>query len=503
MNISLTAGVRILTAIAASLVFSGTLAASETVTIIHFNDFDRMNEDDGRGGAARLATVINARRAEGGHVLVTFGGDTISPSLMSGLDEGAHMIEILNQLDLTAMVMGNHEYDFGPDVARQRISEANFPVLAANNVDENGEIITGAVASIIAETGDYKIGILGLTTVGTQVKSSPGPISFSDPVETAAREAETLRQAGADLVIALAHTDVGEDAELTASRDVDILLSGDDHVLRTEFDGEFLFAESGEQAEWVTVIDLKLDRIKEDDGDAFVWSAEYRIVDTATVAPDPELRALVEKFDARLSDELNVELGVTQTALDTRRATIRGGEAAFGNLVADAVREATGADLGAANGGGIRADRLYEPGTALTRRDIVSELPFGNSTVVLEITGQDFIDILENGFSEIEKGAGRFLHISGAEVTYDPSREPGQRVLDVMVDGADIDRQGTFSFAVNDYLAGGGDGFSMLPDKRRIVDENAAVLMTNQLFDYISTRREISPTVDGRLQAIQ
>ena len=81
--------------------------------------------------------------------------------------------------------------------------------------------------------------------------------------------------------------------------------------------------------------------------------------------------------------------------------------------------------------------------------------------------------------------------------------EPGQRVLDVMVDGADIDRQGTFSFAVNDYLAGGGDGFSMLPDKRRIVDENAAVLMTNQLFDYISTRREISPTVDGRLQAIQ
>lgn len=487
----------------AAWAISGVTFAAESVTIVHFNDLDRMHEDDGRGGVARLASVINTERAKGGNVLVTFGGDTISPSLMSGLDEGAHMIELLNQLDLTAMVLGNHEYDFGPDVARQRISEAEFPILGANNIGPDGMVIAGALPSMIVDVGDFKIGIMGLTTVGTLIKSSPGNIGFADPVETAASEAESLRASGADLVVALAHTDVGEDAELMANRDVDMLLSGDDHLLRTEFDGGFLFAESGEQAEWVTIIDLMLDRVPKDDSTEFVWGAEYRIVDTAMVDPDPELESAVAAFEAQLSEELNIELGTTATAMDTRRPTIRFREAAFGNLVADAIREATGADLAAANGGGIRADRLYEPGTVLSRRDIVSELPFGNSTVVLEITGQDFLAVLENGLSQIEKGAGRFLHVSGAMVRYDASREPGQRVVDVMVNGNPIDQDAIYSFAINDYVANGGDGYSMLKDKRRIVDENAAVLMTVQLFDYIESRGEISPIVDGRLVAVE
>ena len=118
-------------------------ASAETVevTIVHFNDLDQMNERRGRGGVPRLATIINNERAMGGNVLVTFGGDAISPSLLSGLDQGAHMIDLLNHLGLTAMVMGNHEYDFGPDIARQRIAEATFPVLATNNVDPDGNML--------------------------------------------------------------------------------------------------------------------------------------------------------------------------------------------------------------------------------------------------------------------------------------------------------------------------------------------------------------------------
>ena len=477
--------------------------AAENVTIVHFNDLDRMSEDDGRGGVARLAAVIENERANGGHVLVTFGGDTISPSLMSGFDEGAHMIEFLNALGLTAMAIGNHEYDFGPDVARQRIAEANFPVLGANNIEPGGSVIAGASPSIMVDIGPFKIGILGLTTVGTLVKSSPGDVMIENAADTAASEASKLREEGANLVIALAHTDIAEDRELLERRDVDIILSGDDHVLRTEYDGEILFAESGEQAEWVTAVDLVLDEVKDDDKMEFVWSAEYRIIDTLHVMPNEALAAKVDEFNALLDKELDIELGVTLTELDTRRSTIRGKEAAFGNLAADAIREATGADLALVNGGGVRADRIYDPGTVLTRRDIVSELPFGNSTVVLRITGQDFIDVLENGYSQIEKGAGRFPHISGAMVRYDPSREPGSRVLEVLVNGEPIDTAKMFDFAVNDYVAGGGDGYANLADKPRIVDENAAILMTTQLFDYIQSRGEVSPMADGRMVAVQ
>ena len=94
-------------------------AAAEPVTlkIVHFNDLDRMEEDDGKGGVARLAAVVEEVRAGNPHVLVTHGGDSISPSLLSGFDHGAHMIDLFNQIGIDAMAVGNHEFDFGPEVA--------------------------------------------------------------------------------------------------------------------------------------------------------------------------------------------------------------------------------------------------------------------------------------------------------------------------------------------------------------------------------------------------
>ncbi len=480
-------------------------ASAETVkvTIVHFNDLDQMNERRGRGGVPRLATIINSERAMGSNVLVTFGGDTISPSLLSGLDQGAHMIDLLNHLGLTAMVMGNHEYDFGPDVARQRIAEATFPILATNNVDPDGNIIEGGQSSLMIDVGPYQIGMFGLTTVGTLVKSSPGNISFRDPAEVAAEQSEALREAGAELVVALAHTDHAEDAVLIQQAAADIVLSGDDHTLVTQYNDDFLFSESGAQAEWVTILDLTLSEEGEGEDREFVWSAGYRIVDSSVVDPDAELAALVAGYEEKLGEELDVELGTTETELDSRRATVRGGEAAIANLFADAIREATGADVGVMNGGGIRADRMYEPGTVLTRRDIQSELPFGNTTVVIEVSGQDLIDALENGFSQIENGAGRFLHVSGLGVDYNPSQPAGSRVVEVRRDGAPIDPSAMFTLAVNDYVAGGGDGYALLKDRTRIVDEYASVLMTVQVFNYISQRGSVSPTVEGRLNIVE
>ena len=469
------------------------------VTIVHFNDLDRMGERDGRGGVARLASVIESERQMGGQVIVTFGGDTISPSLLSGMDEGAHMIDLLNQIGVTAMAIGNHEFDFGPEIAEERIAEANFPMLGANHANPDGDMLDGAMESIMVEAGPYQIGIFGLTTVSTAEKSSPGEYEFRPAVDVAAEQAEALRAAGADIVIALAHTDMGEDQALRQQGAADILLSGDDHIQEVSYNGKMLYAESGEQADWVTVIDLRMEEVVDGDDKEFVWSPEYRVIDTMNVEPHADIAAAVAGYEAMLSNELDVELGTTATALDSRRETIRAKEAAIANLIADAVRDATGADIGMMNGGGIRANREYEPGTVLTRRDIQSELPFGNKTVVLEVTGQDIIDALENGFSQVENGAGRFPHVSGIEVVYDFNQPAGSRVVEVTRDGAALDPNATFSLAINDYVAGGGDGYDMLAGKRRIVDENAAVLMTVQMFDYISSRGSVSPKVEGRM----
>jgi 2',3'-cyclic-nucleotide 2'-phosphodiesterase (5'-nucleotidase family) len=122
----------------------------------------------------------------------------------------------------------------------------------------------------------------------------------------------------------------------------------------------------------------------------------WRYLSTAGVAPDPEIQAVVERYNAELDAELEVPVGTTDVALDSRRATVRSAESNFGNLVADAMREAVGAEIAPANGGGIRGDRLYQPGTVLTRKDILSELPFGNVTVLVELSGADLLAALEN-----------------------------------------------------------------------------------------------------------
>ena len=476
-------------------------AAPVELTIVHFNDLDRMEEREGRGGIARLAAVIRAERASRGHVLVTFAGDAISPSLMSGIDQGAHMIDLLNRLDLTAMAVGNHEYDFGPEVASQRFAEATFPILGANNVDAGGGVVDGAQESILVAAGRFQVGVFGLTTLGTAVQSSPGAVTFRDVEEVAAEQTALLRAMGAHLVVALAHTDVEEDRALIEQGAVDLLLSGDDHLLRLDFGGGVLFAESGEQADWVTVIDLVLDEEEGGDGPRFVWSPSIRIVDTARVEPDAELAAAVQGYLDRLSADLDVVIGTTATELDSRRQTVRGREAAIGNLFADAMRSMTGADVAFTNGGGIRGGRIYEPGTALTRRDIHTELPFGDYTVVLQVTGHDVVAALENGLGMIEVGAGRFPHLSGLSVVYDPGRPAGKRVLDVRRDDAPLDLDATYSLAVNDYNAGGGDGYDFA-DKPRLIDEYAGQLMATQVIDYVAAQGTVAPVVDGRLRTV-
>ena len=478
-------------------------AAPVELTIVHFNDLDRMEESGGQGGIARLAAVINAERANHDNVLVTFAGDAISPSLMSGFDKGAHMIELLNRLDLTAMAIGNHEYDFGPAVARQRISEATFPMLGANNIDSDGDIIDGALASILVQVGPYQVGIFGLTTLGTAVKSSPGSVTFRPVEEVAAEQSAALREAGADLVIALAHTDVAEDRALLRQGAVDMLLSGDDHELRLDFSGDVLFAESGEQAEWVTVIDLTLDEVESRGSMRFTWSPSFRIINTARVTPDAELAAAAQVYLDQLSEELDIEIGTTATEIDSRRPTVRGMEAAIGNLITDAMRAATGADVALTNGGGIRAGKVYAPGTMLTRRDILSELPFGNKTVVLELTGRAIVAALENGLSKIEEGAGRFPHVAGLNVRYDAGRPGGERVLEVTRGGAPLDLDATFTLATNDYLANGGDGYDVFEDKMRLVDAYAGTLMATQVIEYIAAQGSVAPVVEGRLQAVE
>ena len=107
-------------------------------------------------------------------MLLVHAGDALSPSLLSGFDQGAHMVELLNRVPLDVFVMGNHEFDFGPDVAKERLGEAKFPVLNSNVTERGRPLFPGTVESRMIEVEGYKLGFFGLTTPETSVLSSPG-----------------------------------------------------------------------------------------------------------------------------------------------------------------------------------------------------------------------------------------------------------------------------------------------------------------------------------------
>jgi 2',3'-cyclic-nucleotide 2'-phosphodiesterase (5'-nucleotidase family) len=459
-------------------------AETVNVTILQVNDWDRFEEDDGRGGFARLMAVLEAERvAEDPNVLFIHAGDAISPSLLSGFDNGAHMISLLNELPIEAFVMGNHEFDFGPEVAAERVAEATFLVVNSNVRTAAGELFPGTVESLTVEVDGVTFGIYGITTPDTVEIASPGDTVFEPVLETAERMHDALREAGAEIVVALVHVGFEDDLSLYRHGVADLILTGHDHDLRLIYNGRTAMVESGSQAEHVTAIDLAIER--DEDGE-ISWSPAFRILDTADFEPSEAGLALLAPLEEELSAELDVDVGETLVQLDTRRSTVRSQESNFGSLIADAMRNATDADIGLTNGGGIRGDRTYEAGHVLTRRDILTELPFGNTTVLVAITGEDILAALENGVSQVEDGAGRFPQVSGLTFAFDASKPAGSRVTDVEVRGVPLNPGATYRVATNDYMLGGGDGYSSLGNGQVIIDAAAATLMANTVANYIT-----------------
>ena len=166
------------------------------------------------------------------------------------------------------------------------------------------------------------------------------------------------------------------------------------------------------------------------------------------------------------------------------------------------MRGATKADICIIGGGGIRADRTYDAGTKLTRRDVLSELPFGNVTVVTQIPGSQVLAALENGFSQAEKGAGRFPQVAGLTVVWDPTAPAGSRVAEVKVDGQPLDRDKLYTVATNDYMLEGGDGYTSLGGGKVTINKGNGNLMANDVMDYIAKAGTVTSKVDGRIKKV-
>ena len=481
-------------------VFRRSTAAPDLVriTLLQLNDIYTLDPvDDGRrGGMARLATLVKDLRRQNPNTLLALGGDFLSPSILSTYLRGRQMVVALNELGMDVVTFGNHEFDFGPTVLVERMRESRFAWISSNVRDRRtGGAFGGAQHDRIVTLGGIRVGLLGLTIPDTARNSSPGPdVVFEDPLRVGVETAAALRHRGAQVVVAVTHLDMDADRALGDKAAIDVILGGHEHEPLIAETTRAIVTKAGSDGRYLVQVDLWLTT----GGKLVERSWRFHEV-SARIAPDPAMAKVVAGFAAQLDRELGTVVGRTEVALDARRGMLRTQETGIGDFITDVMREAHGADAAFINGGGIRGDRVFPPGQ-LTRRDVYELVPFTNTVLKLELTGEALRQTLEHGLVQADNQSGGFLQMSGVQLVYNPAGPPGRRITSVSIGGQPLDASRRYSVAVLNFLANGGDGHTAFRTGRVLVRETDAPDLATLVLRAIEARKTIAPAVEGRIR---
>ena len=474
---------------------AGSPRRQSQLTILQINDVYSTVPIDGAGGLARVATLKQRLSANGHPVILALAGDFLSPSVASSVFKGEQMIATLNAAGLDYATFGNHEFDFGIDVLKQRMAESKFTWVVSNILDANGKTIDPSVPYVIRQAGPLKVGVIGLCiTSSTIAPAWRNQFRFVDAADAAAKYLPTLKRAGADVIVALTHLGFDEDRQLAARfPEIDLIVGGHEHYPITAVESHTVISKAGSDARFVARIDV-LRR----PGPRSVLQRFFELVPMTSAIPDePATAAVADSFEKRLGTELDTVVGTTTTPLDTTDQRLVG-ETALGNLIADALRDNVKADVALSNAGGARGSRVY-PAGPLTRRTLLSIHPFGNVVCKIAVSGRVLLDALNHGVSKLPGGAGQFPQLSGVTLKVTVAAPVGSRVSDVKVNGQPLDLAKTYTVALPDYVMNGGDGYAMFPGQKVLVDAQSGDLTVLALEKYIAGKGTVSPSIEGRI----
>lgn len=233
------------------------------------------------------------------------------------------------------------------------------------------------------------------------------------------------------------------------------------------------------------------------------WAVD--IIKKNSPVPFPEeLKVILQDNSLPTSNStLNFQIGIVNSRMSSQRAELRRGEAAFGNLVADALLEAFSegpeaqADLALISAGSIRGDREYPPGHRLTRQDLLTEIPFGNTAQLLAVRGGDLLSVLQRAIDE--PGRSRFPQVSGVSIVYDSQKQKGDRIVEVSIRGSKLDVSKNYNVVTIDYNADGGDDYSDLKMAARMRHSSVGRHLADIVLIYIASRRSVTPSLQGRI----
>ena len=473
--------------------------------IIHTNDVHARvtaGEDDG-AGYAKLATIIKTARSITNNVLVLDAGDVTHGTNFANLFNGATIGDLLIMSGYDAVAPGNHDFNYGIDnlLALSDAAEevSDLKVLSANITDEDGYLLFQPYQ--LYDFNGFKVCVIGLTTPDTKTKSHPKNtegVEFDNPViYQNAQAAIDLAHEIADYVVVLGHIGTVADGEsgLTSTiiceniDGIDLFVDGHSHSVLSgdNYVNGTLIVSAGEYMQNIGVVDILVKDGEVASEDAFLIASsdvldpansalakQYGIVD---VPDDPEVAAYIESVNEAIEARFGEVVATIPTDLDGEREHVRTRKTNLSAIVCDAITAETGADFTIVNGGGIRASLSAGD---VTLGEVNAVLPFTNIVTVCEITGDEVYQALEHGYSMLPETNGAFSQ-TDLQVVYSESKPAGERIDEVLLDGEPIDRNAVYTVATNDFMAAGGDGYTMFG---RVLQEGRVL---NEVFaDYLA-----------------
>ncbi|MFK5707837.1 5'-nucleotidase C-terminal domain-containing protein [Lysinibacillus boronitolerans] len=513
-----------------------------SLSILHVNDTHARADK-----LPKLATAVKEQRETKKNVLTLHAGDAFSGTLYFNEFHGKADLALLNEIGFDAMVFGNHEFDLGSSPEGHQaladfVKGAKFPFVDANtdfsadakftglftdlvsSEPENGKIYSGIVKEIDGE----KVGIFGLTTEETMDIASPDKITFTNYIDEAKKAVAAFEGMGVNKIIALTHIGYNDnpnvDNDILLAKNVpgiDVIVGGHDHtklekpfVVDTNTVGEAkdatLIVQANEYVNYLGTLDVTFD------GNGIVTKYDGELIDLGKVVEDEALVKILEPFTAKVNEVSNKEIGVKiAEELANPRATednlnsVRSNETALGNIITDGMlakaQKYTDKTVVMAlqNGGGIRA---AIPAGNITVGQVITVLPFGNTLALMDVTGAELKAAFEVSLKNAPKENGGFLHIGGAKLQYDSSKEVGSRVVSIeYLDKATgkyvaLEDGKTYTVATNAFTAKGGDGFDMFAkayEAGRVTD--LGLSDWENLQEQLLSLKEVKTTTEGRI----
>lgn len=490
----------------------------KTIQILSINDFHGAVTDESETGKNMgMAKVINAVKTykeQNPNTLVVSAGDNYQGTAMSNLTYGAPVSEMFKEMGLLTSAVGNHEFDWGIDHITKWEKDGGFNFLTANIIDKTtGKPVEWANPYMMVEQDGVKIGFFGLTTQATATTTLPKNVEkyeFKDLQETAKEWTAYLKsgkapEGKADVVIALTHLDSYQNAETKAvTGDVldsglcnveglDAVITAHSHQTVAGYINDVAVVQGYYNGRCLGKLTLTLD--VKNNLKSIVPEVDVLYNRKSELISDSAAVEVFNKYNAELQPILGEVVGKTATGFDHSKADATN-VTELGYWTSDIIRKKVDAQIGLMNQGGLRTNI---PVGDITMGKLYEVMPFDNTIVKLEITGEQLKKNINNGIQNPKIG---WVEVAGLKVTYDMSKEFGDRVVTMSLeDGTPIQADKMYSVATNNFMADNGDGYDFTGAKNKF-DTNLP--LRDAVIEVIKEKGEVSiKNFESPLQAIK